>query len=733
MEGLKEEETTYTNKLSFRLHYLKKHGTKKAIEAYVRDIALPELTAILSGIIPVVTGGSVADGLCVDMNVYNPKGRKMRMVGSSKDFPRYTENRPLKIVSDDHTVVDSLITYIPPDSVLLPEPVAVVASPIVIPTAPTPENSIESEEEGENDLLHKVIQGLDVKRVNGYDSWLRIGIICFNEGVGFEPWFEISKKSKHYQSGTRAFALERWKTFKKGSLSQATLWKWLKEDNPTLFVELTPRRNDFWRMLTETNHAVVAQYFYNLKPDAYLFHEELKWFQLMPTGVWKHYDKSPSGLLNDIWATMRKVAKEHYALLDPSDKDERNQDRIKKVVGFSGMIGNKHFLDGVVGLLPPNYNNDNLPKLMDESRNLFAFENKVVDLDKRPLVIRDILPTDYVCLHTGYKYPETRNPTVAAEIRATFNTIWEDTGMVEYMLRIIASQLHGTKKFEEFYVWTGRGGNGKGLLSKLLERALGDYFHSIPSTCITKPSDKKDAPNPPIAKAKGKRFVQAQEPEAEDKLQIGTIKEYTGGDTITARCLYGNTISFVPQFGLFLQTNGIPVLNKIDGGIKRRLRIIKFPFDFKEFPTEKHHRLANVELKDKISKSQEWRDEFIHLLLEVFPTIGSSLATPPFVKEETDEYLGENNLLRDWLPANYEHNGLSDREYLVSAQELLTNYKLDNPDRKDMTPAKLKSMMEMCGVQQMRMSNNFKVNDVPKPAGSYYVGLKRRDIYGETE
>jgi hypothetical protein len=37
---------------------------------------------------------------------------------------------------------------------------------------------------------------------------------------------------------------------------------------------------------------------------------------------------------------MRKVAKEHYALLDPSDKDEKNQDRIKKVVAFSAMIGN---------------------------------------------------------------------------------------------------------------------------------------------------------------------------------------------------------------------------------------------------------------------------------------------------------------------------------------------------------------------------------------------------------
>jgi hypothetical protein len=42
-------------------------------------------------------------------------------------------------------------------------------------------------------------------------------------------------------------------------------------------------------------------------------------------------------------------------------------------------------------------------------------------------------------------------------------------------------------------------------------------------------------------------------------------------------------------------------------------------------------------------------------------------------------------------------------------------------------------MMEMCGVQQVRMSNNFKVNDVAKPAGSYYVGLKRRNLTEEEE
>jgi phage/plasmid-associated DNA primase len=238
-----------------------------------------------------------------------------------------------------------------------------------------------------------------------------------------------------------------------------------------------------------------------------------------------------------------------------------------------------------------------------------------------------------------------------------------------------------------------------------------------------------------MAKAKGKRFVQAQEPEADDKLQIGTIKEYTGGDEITARQLYHDPVVYVPQFGLFLQCNTIPKLNKLDGGIKRRMVIIYFPFQFVDKPHETHHRKINHDLKDKITKSSEWRDEFVLMLLDVYKKT-KELVKPKFISDHTDEYLAENDAVRSWIEENYTTNcDVNDKHYKLPAEDLRKQFISDtNTPPFDMPAAKFKTLMEMNGVPQKRESNAFggfewNMEDnaweaVQRKAGSYYLGIR---------
>ena len=725
------------NKLSFRVQFIKKHGSKNAIKEFVLKEMLPLITTILEDHIKVVLDkdcDGMSQYLSVDTGVYNPKGRKMRLWNSSKDY----ENRPNKLVGDA-TLEDTLITYIPSDSVALPEPVEEVVVPKAkkekAPPSETsstntdPKNEIVMEKAVDTELLTKVVMGLDYKKHTTYEDWIKIGMVCFNEGLPVAVWDAYSKQDKKYKKGE---CIEKYRTFTKGKLTQATLWKWLKEENVALFKELCPLRTDYWTLIGNYNHAETARYFYNVKPDAYAFHESLGWFQLLPSGAWKHYQKVPSGLMTDIWLTLKKVNKEHWDLLDPAN--EADKEKIKMCGTFAKQIGVKGFVDGVVAFLPSNYNDDKLDKKMDESRNLFAFQNRVVDLEKNNEV-RDIRPDDYVCLHTGYDYPAKSNPEVRKEIRDLLFSIWENWEVVDYVIAVMALQLHGKKKYEEFYVWTGRGGNGKGVITELVKRSLGDYFHSIPHDCITKRSDKKDAPNPPMAKAKGKRFVQAQEPEADDKLQIGTIKEYTGGDEITARQLYHDPVVYVPQFGLFLQCNTIPKLNKLDGGIKRRMVIIYFPFQFVDKPHETHHRKINHDLKDKITKSTEWRDEFVLMLLDVYKTT-KTLVKPKFISDHTDEYLAENDAVRSWIEENYTTNcDVNDKHYKLPAEDLRKQFISDtNTPPFDMPAAKFKTLMEMNGVPQKRESNAFAGfewnvdngcwDTIQRKAGSYYLGIR---------
>jgi hypothetical protein len=165
--------------------------------------------------------------------------------------------------------------------------------------------------------------------------------------------------------------------------------------------------------------------------------------------------------------------------------------------------------------------------------------------------------------------------------------------------------------------------------------------------------------------------------------------------------------------------------------------IINFPFQFVEEPTEPHHRPINADLKDKISKSDEWRAEFMLMLLETYRTIGSTMEKPAFIKEHTDEYLAENDAIKDWLVANY-RRGLNpaDKHYKVLAEELRQAFLSEtHTNPAEMSAAKFKTLMEMNGVAQKREGHGFKGfewDDARREyveadcrAGSYYLGIER--------
>ena len=723
------------NKLSFRINFIKKHGSKNAIKSFVLTDIMPVIKGLLDEVIPVVVGNDNAKGLSqylsIDTGVYDPNGRKMRLWNSNKD----NECRPNKLVGDA-SIIDTLITYIPDDSEALIEPMEEVPVPkakkVRLPdksqTTSNPAPLEESDEASEKvELIRKVLMSRNPKRCETYEGWIRTGMILFNEKLPLELWDTWSKQSKKYKAGECAV---KWRTLTQGQLSQATLWRELKEDNPLVFSEMCQTRNDFWELLCSRNHADTARYFYNMKPDAYLFNENLGWFQLLKSSVWKRYDKkAPSGLTLDINETMKKVIKENWALIDITQTDDKTKAKIKGCSGFSCDVGNKTFVDGICSFLPSIYNDDELEKKMDESRHLFAFADKVIDLEKD--VVRDITPSDYVSLHTGYKFPTVPRPSVRKELMDVFMSIWEDKEVVDYVLRVIASNLHGRKKYEEFYVWTGKGGNGKGLISELIKRAYGDYWHPIPSDCLTKQNDKRDAPNPPIANAKSKRFVQAQEPEGETRLQVGFIKELTGGDEITARALYANPVKFVPQFGLFLQCNTVPKLSAIDGGIKRRMVIITFPFQFVKDPIEPHHRPINIELKDKICKSDEWRDEFMLLLIDTYKAIGASLEPPAFITNATNEYMKENDAIRGWLSEYYTVvKNTTDKKYKLPQKELLEHLHETNPLLKlTIGDRQFKRLMELNGLEHLSISSPFTAPVWNEFSGTYENQIRKAGTY----
>ena len=746
----------YENKISFSLVYPNKCGSKKLIEGFVRRKVFPMLKSALAGAITLALCDAGAKNkknaenylgvLLIDTSVYNSGGRKMRMVHTTKP----NENRPKTIVRG--TLEDSLITYVPQGCEVLenpPTPATPVMSEtqsVVTTTTTTPEAllDITLDKEKNLELLRKVIEKLGQHRFDYYPDWIRLGFAMFAEGFTLDDYIAVSKRScKWVEATSPTWIAEKWSGFVKSRITGAILWRWLSEDDRTAYIELSNSRMDFWLLVANNSHAEASRFFYNLRPDAYTFHSSLGWYVLQTNNTWKLTEdmKTPSELLTDIWTTFKALAKEHLLSLCENGKLKESEDeaeqkllkaKCKAVCSFIKQCGTAGFAEGMIKYLPSNYYDDDLDKKMDENRNLLAFTDKVLDIST--METRDIEPEDYISLTTGYKYPTERFPQHQEGIMAMLKSIMPTDEMVEALLQALSSSLYGYNRYERFYVLSGKGGNGKGLIADILKRVLGGYFIIVPSSIITKSNDKKDSACPALAKCKGKRFLLVEEPEATDRLQVGLIKDMTGGGTIVARELYKNPIRFVVAGVLYVNTNGIPLANKVDGGYKRRTRVLRFPYNFVAEPTLPHHKKVDYALKDVWAVSDEWRTEFLFILLEAHKRLRAkgSLLEPKQMMEATDEYMDDNNPVKGWLMANFTL-GLpeEDRRFWVGSDELRTQYCGDKHTK--ISAEVFKHSLEQCEMRQEKASHPFnsvrydrhdkRWNNTECGAGKYWVGL----------
>jgi hypothetical protein len=98
----------------------------------------------------------------------------------------------------------------------------------------------------EGSVVLRILNSLDVSRIETYASWIQIGMVCFNLDLGWELWDVASKRASNYE---KHVCEEKYATFYKGDLTIATLWAWLKEDDPAVFEDM--KENDYERAKEE--------------------------------------------------------------------------------------------------------------------------------------------------------------------------------------------------------------------------------------------------------------------------------------------------------------------------------------------------------------------------------------------------------------------------------------------------------------------------------------------------
>lgn len=221
-------------------------------------------------------------------------------------------------------------------------------------------------------------------------------------------------------------------------------------------------------------------------------------------------------------------------------------------------------------------------------------------------------------------------------------------------------EVDGDKKYVMENGYITYNSNGKSLTIKLIQETFGDYASILSISYLTTKRGKSGNATPELSDKQGKRFLAIQEPEHDDVLYVGKMKEITGDDKICARPLYGQNIYYYPQFKMVLITNVLPCVQSLDGGTWRRLKVLQWMSEFlnkKKYASlenpQPYQFIGDNSLKEKIF---DWREAFIWILINIYydkyiddVEKNENIIEPEDVTRYSDMYKEQNDKYKEFL------------------------------------------------------------------------------------
>jgi P4 family phage/plasmid primase-like protien len=288
---------------------------------------------------------------------------------------------------------------------------------------------------------------------------------------------------------------------------------------------------------------------------------------------------------------------------------------------------------------------------LDSNNNLLHFLNGIYDLDKKEF--RQGYQEDNITLSTGINYIKNLNYKdyeKINQIEELINKIFPVEEVRNYVLNLLASFLHGDNKEQKFHIWNGCGSNGKSMLIDFYKKIMGEYCGSMSITYLTQYRSVSEQASPILAETRGKRFISLDEADSNDQINVGFIKQITGGDEITARKLNSVPITFKPKFKLVLTCNELPRIPSDDDGTWRRIRVVEFVSKFCDNPdpNKPYEFLIDRTLTNKL---EQLKEVFMYMLIQIYQNsyIINGIIEPKEVTKNTFEYKKNNDIYLEFI------------------------------------------------------------------------------------
>ncbi len=246
----------------------------------------------------------------------------------------------------------------------------------------------------------------------------------------------------------------------------------------------------------------------------------------------------------------------------------------------------------------------------------------------------------------------------------TMPDIWER----KFLMRLLGYVATGLTHEQVFFLWQGRGGDGKSVTAGAVRRVLGSYAATadVKTFLEDKTGRSAAAASPDLARLAGAtRFVSVSEPPRGSRLNEGLIKQFTGGAPLAARHLNKDMFEFAPRFRLILECNARPGIGGGDDGIWRRVIIVPWRVQLKR---EEMDPDAEAKL---VAEGEGVLDAIVEGAIRY---LERGLTPPKTIETAHADYRKSSNALRDWLESfttfDPEHVCLVDSLFLSYRNEI---------------------------------------------------------------
>jgi phage/plasmid-associated DNA primase len=313
----------------------------------------------------------------------------------------------------------------------------------------------------------------------------------------------------------------------------------------------------------------------------------------------------------------------------------------------------------------------------DENPYLFAFNNCVFDLR----IGQKIKPQSdqYISKTCGYDYDDNYDKKNVNDLNKLIAQIFPNNDIANYCKVVLSTGLCGIQQ-EYCFVFTGVGGNGKGVLNSLMMKMLGSYSYVLPSETLL--TSIKTGANPELYNLNKARFVIASEPNSKMKIKCATLKTITGEPTLPVRDHYSSKVGASMSLTLVMEANDVPLLDEVNQAMMRRMRMVLFNSLYVDKATyDTLDDKTNVYIGDPYYKTNDFKNQYkqamFQILLESFQEFHKNNNIIPDMplecKNKCRDYMAVCDDIYGWFNCAYKKNDNADAISLTDVYKVFAS------------------------------------------------------------